>query len=125
MKIVAILGIILFLIGGLVFLIGGFVCFNTWNSDYATAECEKAARDKEKFHEAKQVCGDTTSDCYQRMTIGLTSEADCEHNTEVMNKQMLMGAIPAIVGLLMAATGLLMGIGGFLLARRKKAAATT
>jgi hypothetical protein len=58
------------------------------------------------------------------MTIGLTSEADCEHNTEVMNKQMLMGVIPAIVGLLMAIAGLLMGIGGFLLARRKKAAAT-
>ena len=124
MKIVAILGIILFLIGGLVFLIGGFVCFNTWNSDYATAECARAARDKEKFDEAKQMCGDTTSDCYQRMTIGLTSEADCEHNTEVMNKQMLMGVIPAIVGLLMAVAGLLMGIGGFLLARRKKAAAT-
>ena len=124
MRIVTILGIILFLIGGLVFLIGGFVCFNTWNSDYATAECAKAAKDKEKFDEARQTCGDTTSDCYQRMTIGLTSEADCEHNTEVMNKQMLMGAIPAIVGLLMAVVGLLMGVGGFVLGRRKKAAAT-
>jgi hypothetical protein len=113
----------LFLIGGLVFLIGGFVCFNTWNSDYATAECERAAKDKEKFDEAKQVCGDPTSDCYKQMTSGLTSEADCEHNTEVMNKQMLMGAIPAVIGFLMAVVGLLMGVGGFLLARRKKAAA--
>jgi hypothetical protein len=123
MKIVAILGIVLFLIGGLVFLIGGFVCINTWTSDYATAACARAARDKEKFDEAKQLCGSTTSDCYQRMTVGLTSEADCEHNTEVMNKQMLMGAIPAVLGFIVAIVGLLMGIGGLLLARRKKAAA--
>src|SRR6185295_1148403 len=123
MKIVAILGIVLFLIGGLVFLIGGVVCFNTWNSDYATAACERAARDKEKFDEAKQVCGSATSDCYKQMTIGLTSEADCEHNTEVMNKQMLMGVIPAVIGLLLAVVGLVMGIGGFVLARRKKATA--
>lgn len=122
MKIVGILGILLFLLGGLVFVIGGFVCINTWNSDYATAECAKAARDKEKFDEAKQVCGDTTSDCYKRMTVGLTSEADCEHNTEFMNKQMLMGAIPAVIGFLLAIVGLLMGVGGFLMARRKKAA---
>lgn len=122
MKIVGILGILLFLLGGLVFVIGGFVCINTWNSDYATAECAKAARDKEKFDEAKQVCGATTSDCYKRMTVGLTSAADCEHTTEFMNKQMLMGAIPAVIGFLLAIVGLLMGVGGFLMARRKKAA---
>ena len=96
MKIVGILGILLFLLGGLVFVIGGFVC--------------------------KQVCGDTTSDCYKRMTVRLTSEADCEHTTEFMNKQMLMGAIPAGIGFLLAIVGLLMGVGGFLMARRKKAA---
>lgn len=123
MKIVGILGIVLFLIGGLVFVIGGVVCLTTWNSDYATAECARAANDREKFAQAREVCGDTTSDCYQRMTVGLTSDADCEHNTEVMNKQMLMGVIPAVIGLLMAIFGLLMGIVGFLLARRKKAAA--
>ena len=123
MKIVGILGILLFLLGGLVFVIGGIVCINTWNSDYATAECARAARDREKFAQAKEVCGDTTSDCYQRMTVGLTSDADCEHNTEVMNKQMLMGAIPAVIGFLLAILGLLMGVGGFLLSRRKKAAA--
>ena len=123
MKIVGILGILLFLIGGLVFVIGGVVCINTWNSDYATAECEKAARDREKFAEAKELCGDTTSDCYKQRTIGLTSEEDCEHNTEFMKKQMLMGAIPAVLGFLTAIVGLVMGAGGFLLARRKKAAA--
>jgi cell division septal protein FtsQ len=57
------------------------------------------------------------------MTIGLTSDADCEHNTEVMKKQMLMGVIPAVLGFVMAIVGLLMGVGGFLMARRKKAAA--
>lgn len=123
MKIVGILGILLFLIGGLVFIIGAVVCVNTWTSDYATDACARAARDKEKFDEAKQVCGDTTSDCYKRMTVGLTSEADCEHNTEVMDKQMLMGAIPAVIGFILAIVGLLMGVGGFLMARRKKAAA--
>jgi hypothetical protein len=125
MKIVGILGILLFLVGGLVFVIGGFVCINTWNSDYATAECAKAAKDREKFAEAREVCGSTTSDCYERMTIGLTSDADCQHNTEVMNKQMLMGAIPAVLGFLTAIVGLVMGAGGFLLARRKKTAAAT
>ena len=123
MKIVGILGIVLFLIGGLAFLIGGFVCFTTWRDDYATAACARAARDKEKFDEAKQTCGSTTSDCYERMTIGLTSESECESRTETMNKQMLMGAIPAVIGVLLAVVGLLMGIGGFVLARRKKATA--
>jgi hypothetical protein len=42
-----------------------------------------------------------------------------------MNKQMLMGVIPAVLGGLIAFVGLLMAVGGFFFGRKKKAVAAT
>ena len=125
MKIVGILGILLFLFGGLVLLIGLVVTINTWTSDYATTICARAEDDRKKFDEAKELCGDVTSDCYRQQTSSLTSQDDCENATAVMNKQMLMGVIPAIVGGVMSTIGFFMAVGGFFLGRKKKAAAAT
>ncbi len=122
MKIVGILGILAFLLGGLIFLIGLIVCINTYTSDYASSTCEQAERDREKFSEAKTLCGSVTSDCYKQATIGLTSQADCDYKTEYMQKQLLMGIVPAVIGGIVAFVGLLMGVGGFFFARRKKPA---
>ena len=123
MKIVAILGIVLLLFGGLLFLVGVVVCANTWTSDYATSTCKKAEEDRTKFDAAKELCGNTTSDCYRQATIGLTSADECEARTEYMNRQMLMGIVPAVLGGLLAFVGFCMALGGFLLGRRKRAAA--
>jgi hypothetical protein len=122
MKIVGILGVLLFLFGGLVLIIGLVVCVNTWTSDYATSACARAEEDRKKFDEAKELCGDVTSDCYRRATIGLTSADDCENATAFMKKQMLMGVIPAIVGGLLGIVGFFMAIGGFFLGRKKATA---
>ena len=122
MKIVGILGVLLFLFGGLVLIIGLVVCVNTWTSDYATSACARAEEDRKKFDEAKELCGDVTSDCYRRATIGLTSADDCENATAFMKKQMLMGVIPAIVGGLLGIVGFFMAIGGFFLGRKKAVA---
>lgn len=125
MKIVGILGIVAILFGGLVFIIGLVVCINTYTSDYATVACERAARDSEKFSDAKTLCGSTTSDCYRQATVGLTSQDECDSRTEYMNKQMLMGAIPAVLGGLIAFVGLLMAVAGFFFGRKKKPVAVT
>src|SRR6185295_11152640 len=101
MKIVGILGILLFLFGGLVLLIGLIVCINTWNSDYASATCQQAAKDRKAFDDAKEMCGTTTSDCYRQATAGLTSQDECEAKTAYMDKQMLMGVVPAVIGALL------------------------
>ena len=122
MKIVGILGILLFLFGGLLLIIGVVVCINTWTSDYASSACEKAAEDRKAFDDAKVLCGDVISDCYRQATSGLTSEAECESKTEFMNKQMIMGVVPAVIGFLLGVVGLIMAIVGFLMARKKKAA---
>ena len=119
MKILGIFGVILVLVGGLALLIGLVVCFNTWTSDYATAECEKAAKDRDAFAEAKERCGSVTSDCYKSATAGLTSEEDCEHNKEFMNRQLIMGIVPAVLGGLIAFVELLMAICGFFFGRKK------
>ena len=123
MNIVGILGILALLLGGLIFLIGLIVCINTYTSDYASSTCEQAARDREKFSEAKTLCGSVASDCYKQATIGLTSQEDCEYKTEYMQKQMLMGIVPAVIGGVVAFVGLLMAVGGFFFGRRKKPAA--
>lgn len=125
MKIVGILGILAFLLGGLIFLIGLIVCINTYTSDYASSTCEQATRDQEKFSEAKTLCRSVTSDCYKQATIGLTSQEDCDYKKEYMQKQMLMGIIPAVIGGLLAFVGLLMGVGGFFFGRKKKPAAAS
>ena len=125
MKIVGILGILLLLFGGLVFVIGLIVCINTYTSDYASSTCEKAAQDRTKFDEAKELCGSITSDCYKQATVLLTSQDDCDAKTEYMNKQMLMGVIPAVLGAVFAFVGLIMAVGGFFFGRRKKAAAVS
>ena len=124
MKIVGILGILVTLFGGLLLIIGLIVCVNTWTSDYATAACAKAEEDKKAFADAREMCGSTTSDCYKQATIGLTSEEDCEHNKEFMNRQMLMGIVPAVIGVILGGVGLIMAVGGFVLARKKAAAAS-
>ncbi len=122
MKIAAIAGVILFLVGGVALLIGLVVCFNTWNSDYATSTCEKAANDRKAFAEAREKCGSTTSDCYRQETVGLTSESDCESKQSFMRNQLIMGIVPAVVGALLAFVGFLLAVFGFFM-RRKKAAA--
>ncbi len=125
MKIVGILGIVMLLLGGLIFLIGMVVCLNTWNSDYASSACKRAEEDRIKFAEAKERCRSVSSDCYRQATASLVSDDDCEARTAFMNKQMLMGIIPAAIGGLLAVIGLFMAVGGFLLGRRKKAVAAT
>ena len=125
MKIVGIAGILLFLLGGLVLLIGLIVCINTWNSDYATSACAQAEKDKEKFDEAKNLCGSAVSDCYRRATVGLISEDECEAKKAYMSKQMLMGVVPAVIGGILGFVGLIMAVAGFVLGRRNKAVAAT
>ena len=120
MKLVA--GIILILVGGLALLIGAVVCVTTLTSDYASAECEKAAHDRKAFEEAKANCGSTTSDCYKQATIGLTTQEDCEHNESFMRRQLIMGIVPAVFGAFIAFVGLILVIFGFM-GRRKKAVA--
>jgi hypothetical protein len=39
-----------------------------------------------------------------------------------MNKQMIMGVVPAVIGFLFGIVGLIMAVVGFLMARKKKAA---
>ena len=125
MKFVGILGILLLLIGALAFVIGAIVCVNTLTSDYATSACQRAAKDQSKFDEAKTMCGSTASDCYRQATVGLTSEDECKDRTDYMTRQLFMGIIPAGIGGVLAFVGLIMAITGFVLARRKKAVATT
>lgn len=119
MKIMGIGGVVLFLFGGLVFIIGLIVCLNTWNSDYATKACSQAELDREKFDQAKEMCGTVTSDCYKQATIGLVSADECKEKTDFMSKQMMMGAIPAVIGFILGFVGLLMAILGFVLGRKK------
>ena len=123
MKILAIVGILLFLIGGLALLIGLVVCFNTWNSDYATLACQRAEQDREKFEQAKAFCRGVDNDCYRQATVGLTSADECQDRKEYMQKQMLMGAVPAVIGFLLGLIGLMMAVAGFVVGRRKRAVA--
>lgn len=115
-----VLGIILVLVGGLIFIIGSVVCVTTWTSDYASAACERAAHDEEAFREARERCGDTTSDCYKQATIGLTTPEDCESKTAFMRNQLIVGVVVAVVGGFVTFVGLIVTIFGFI-GRRKKA----
>jgi hypothetical protein len=107
MKIVGIIGILLFLLGGLVLIIGLVVCVNTWTSDYASSACAQAASDRKAFADAKELCRSVTSDCYRQATVGLVSEDDCESKKAFMNRQMIMGVVPAVIGLGLGFLGLI------------------
>ena len=122
MKIVGIVGTLLFLFSGLLVIIGGVVCVNTFSSDYAESACEKAARDQKAFDDAKELCGSVDSDCYRQATIGLTSDEECQHKREFMTRQLVMGVVPLIVGVILGVPSLIMAIVGFIMARKKKRA---
>jgi hypothetical protein len=122
MKILGIVGILLILLGGLALIIGLIVCVNTWTSDYASSTCERAAKDREAFAAARELCGSVTSDCYRQATIGLTSAEECENKQAFMNRQLIMGIVPAVIGALLAFVGLLMAVGGFFFGRKKAVA---
>ena len=114
-------GIVLFLIGGIALLIGLVVCFVTLTDDYASSTCEKAARDQRAISEARTRCGSTTSDCYKQATIGLTTQEDCDSRKAFMNKQLIMGIVPSVIGGFLAFVGLVLTVFGFIRARRKRA----
>jgi len=116
-----VLGIILLLGGGLVLLIGVIVCIATLTSNYATSTCEQAEKDREAFSEASAKCGSPTTDCYKRETIGLTTEADCEAKTAYMNKQLIMGIVPVVLGAFVGFIGAVLITLG-IIGRRKKVA---
>lgn len=109
------------LIGGLALLIGLVVCFTTMTSDYASSTCDKAARDKNAFSEARAKCGPPTTECYKQATVGLTTQDECESRKSFMRRQLIMGIVPSVVGGLLAGIGTLLTIVGFVRARRKKA----
>jgi flagellar basal body-associated protein FliL len=110
------LGTILIVVGVLALLIGLFACFATLTSTYASSACEKAATDKGAFDKARATCGSTASPCYKQMTIGLTSEEECESKKSFMRNQLIMSIVPVVVGILLAVVG-------FFLRRRKVAVA--
>ena len=114
-----VIGIILVMFGGLALLIGLVVCVTTLTSDYASSECARAANDRKAFDEAKAACGSTTSECYKRATIGLTTQEDCESRESYMRKQLVMGIVPGVLGALIAMVGVIVAIFGFI--GRKKA----
>ena len=106
------LGLLLIIAGILALLIGLFACFTTLTSTYASSACEKAATDKSAFDKARATCGSSASPCYKQMTIGLTSEEECESKKSFMRNQLIMSIAPVVVGGILA-------IVGFFLRRRK------
>ena len=111
-------GIILFLVGGIALLIGLVVCVSTLTSDYASAACERAAKDAKAISDARSRCGSTSSDCYKQATVGLTTQDDCDTRKAFMNRQLIMGIVPSVIGGLLAFVGLLLTVFGFIRARR-------
>ncbi|MDI1242484.1 MAG: hypothetical protein PSX80_11230 [bacterium] len=112
-------GIILFLIGSVVLLIGIVVCIVTLTDDYASAACSQVARDEAAIRSARTLCrGD--NDCFKRSTIGLTTQDDCDSRRSFMNKQLIMGIVPGVIGGFLAFVGLLLTIFGFVRARTKQ-----
>lgn len=106
------LGLVVIVVGVLAVLIGSFACFTTLTSDYASSACRKAEMDKIEFDKAKTACGTVASDCYKQMTIGLTSDSDCENRKDFMRKQLMMSIVPVVFGVLLS-------IVGFFMRRRK------
>ena len=116
-----IVGIILFLIGSIALLIGLIVCFVTLTDDYASSTCEKAARDEKAISDARTRCGSPISDCYKQATVGLTTQTDCEDRKSFMNRQLIMGIVPSVIGGFLAFIGFLLTVFGFVRARKKRA----
>lgn len=114
-------GLILSIFGILILLIGLVVCVVTLTSDYASSACARAAADESKFAEAKRKCANPSElykkDCLNQLTIGLTSQEECDDRRSYMTKQLIMGIVPAVIGGLLAVIGLVAIIAG-----RKKAA---
>ncbi len=101
-----ILGLALFVIGGVILLIGAVVIFSTVTSTYATNACDRAAQDQKTANEAKQRCGDISSARYKEATRTLTTASDCENAKSFMNRQLVMGIVPTVIGGLMSVIGL-------------------
>ena len=112
-----IIGILLFLIGGLALAVGLVVCVVTLTDDYASSACSQAARDDGAIRAARTRCG-ADSDCFRRSTVGLTTQDECDSRTSFMNRQLVMGIVPAVIGGFLAFVGLLLTIFGFIRARK-------
>lgn len=115
-------GIILFLFAGLVMAIGVVVCIVTLTDDYASSACTRAALDAPKLSEARARCGSPTTECYKQATIGLTTQDECESRRSFMNRQLIMGIVPAVIGGLLAFIGLMLAVFGFVRARQRATA---
>lgn len=113
-------GIILFLFGGLVMAIGVVVCIVTLTDDYASSACTRAAIDAPKFSEARARCGSPSTECYRQATVGLITQDECDSRRAFMNRQLIMGIVPAVIGGLLAFIGLLLAVFGFVRTRRKR-----
>ena len=109
----------MFLIGSLALLIGLVVCYVTLTDDYASSACAKAARDQEAFSQARARCGSPTTDCYKQATVGLTTQSDCDSRRSFMNRQLIMGIVPAAIGGFLAFVGLVLTVIGFVRARKR------
>ena len=59
------------------------------------------------------------NDCYQRSIAGLTTQEECDSRRSFMNRQLLMGIVPAVIGGFLALVGLILTVFGFVRARRK------
>jgi hypothetical protein len=121
-----VIGIILSLIGLPAFVIGLIVCFVTLTSDYASSECAAAERDKAAIEEATKTCRQTRStpydvqDCIGRNTIGKKTQMDCDLNRSYMNRQLIMGVVPTIIGGILAFAGVALTIFGFIRSRKAR-----
>lgn len=111
-------GIVIFLIGGIALMIGGVVTVVTLTDDYATAACAQAYRDQDAVRRARTTCG-ANNDCYQRSISGLTTQEECDSRRSFMNRQLLMGIVPAVIGGFLAFVGLVLAVFGFIRARKK------
>ncbi|MEQ1764312.1 MAG: DUF973 family protein [Pyrinomonadaceae bacterium] len=112
-------GIVLFLIGSVVLLIGLAVCITTLTSDYASLACERAAKDQKAISDARARCAGNT-ECFRQAIVGLTTQDDCDQRKSFMNKQLVMGIVPAVIGGVLAFIGLLLTVFGFVRARRNR-----
>ena len=112
-------GLVLAVLGVVILLIGAVVVAATVTSTYAPNICARAEKDKDAAREAKARCGDVTSRCYRDATDTLTTETECDNAKSFMNKQLIMGIVPIVIGGLMSVIGLAVF---FVFMRRKRTA---